>query len=161
MTPRCIHQWVVDYEYEELHEYSTKFEYASGHAYWDQEKLFDENNRRRKILWNCSFKGRKTKDCAIMVQILYYHSCIIKFLFRVRCQFLKLQFWLSYNVIWCVRYFDVNFLMLLYCYHLPSQIYFLFLVFAIFFKSIFVGISLFLLLLKTWQVHICFLCSFL
>ncbi len=26
------------------------------HAYWDQEKLYDEKNRKRKISWHCPFK---------------------------------------------------------------------------------------------------------
>jgi hypothetical protein len=39
------------------HEYSEKLEIVSGHAYWDQEKLFDnKKNQRRKISWHCLFK---------------------------------------------------------------------------------------------------------
>ncbi len=48
-TPRCIHHRGVNYEYEYLHEYLKKFEIGPGHAYWDQEKVFDEKNRARKI----------------------------------------------------------------------------------------------------------------
>jgi hypothetical protein len=47
---------LVDYEYKTFHDYSKKFEIVAGHAYRDQDKLFDEKNRRQKILRHYSFK---------------------------------------------------------------------------------------------------------
>jgi hypothetical protein len=47
----------VDYEYEQLHEYSKKFEIGPGHAYWDQEKVFDEKTGHKKSRDTVPLKG--------------------------------------------------------------------------------------------------------
>jgi hypothetical protein len=42
--------------------YLKKIEIVCRLAYWDQEKLFEEKNQRRKILWHCPFKYLKRDD---------------------------------------------------------------------------------------------------